>query len=80
MPKPTPKRIVDVATKALTRLTNDGLSATATFTADSKHVVFTSSRGGHEAVWWQPVDGTGVAEQLFDTKDNAQRLAQATKA
>jgi hypothetical protein len=35
-----------------------------------ERVVFMSSRGGREAVWWQSVDGTGVAEQLFDTKDN----------
>ena len=65
--------ILDVASGAFARLTGDGNNVNPSWTADGRRVVFTSTRGGSPAIWWQPVDGSGNPEKLVGTdRDDAE--------
>ena len=59
--------LYDVGSRALTRLTTDGISLVPSWTADGRRVVYISLRGGPSAVWAQPADGSGRAEKLFES-------------
>jgi len=63
--------LCDVASSALSRLTSDNTSANPVWTFDGRRVVYTSSRSGRAAVWWQAADGSAPAEKLFEVPDVA---------
>jgi Tol biopolymer transport system component len=48
----------------LRRLTFGGRNRLPAWTPDGKHVAFQSDRGGDHAIYWQPADGTGIAQRL----------------
>jgi serine/threonine-protein kinase len=50
----------------LTRLTFDGSNDDASWTPDGTRVLFQSNRGGTNALWLEPWDGTGEAEKVLD--------------
>jgi len=58
--------LCDVASTALSRLTSDNTSTNPSWTSDGRRVVYTSSRSGRSAAWWQPADGSAAAEKLFE--------------
>lgn len=61
--------LYDVATKVFRPLTTRA-ARNATWTRDSKKVVFVSTmQGGHATIWSQAVDGSTPAEELFDPPD-----------
>jgi serine/threonine-protein kinase len=51
-------------TSSLRRLTFGGNNRLPAWSGDSKRVAFQSDREGDLAIFWQPADGTGVAERL----------------
>lgn len=55
----------DLRRPPLTRLTTDpGQDWNPVWTADSRRIIFASSSGGQQNLWWQLADGTGAAERL----------------
>jgi serine/threonine-protein kinase len=51
----------------LSRLTFDeAYDRRPRWTADGRHIMFTSDRGGNTDLWMKPADGTGPAELLLD--------------
>ena len=61
--------IYDVALNTLTRLTSEGENYRPEWTPDGRKVLFVSVRSGRSAVWWQPADGSGQAEMLYQPPD-----------
>jgi serine/threonine-protein kinase len=59
--------LYDIAGKTFTKLSDDG--AFAEWSGDGKHVLFRSVREGKSGVWWQPADGSGKAELLYQPED-----------
>ncbi len=57
--------IYDILRNTFTRLTTDGANLRPEWTPDGKRVVFISVRGGQSAIWWQPANGSGPAELLY---------------
>lgn len=58
--------IYELPSGPLTRLTTEGTSNDRPeWMPDSKHVVFRSNRSGSNAVWIQPIDGSGDAKLLY---------------
>ena len=59
--------IWDFRSRNLTRFTNTpALDRYPLWTPDSKSIVFVSDRGGMSAIYRQPADGGGTAEQMTD--------------
>jgi hypothetical protein len=58
--------IYDIQRNTFTRLTSDGGNVRPEWTADGKRVLFRSERAGKVGIWWQPADGSGPAEILYD--------------
>ena len=58
--------IYDTRRNTFTRLTTEGGNARPEWTPDGKRVVFRSERAGKVGIWWQPADGSGPAELLYD--------------
>jgi eukaryotic-like serine/threonine-protein kinase len=58
--------IYDIERNTFTRLTTEGGNSRPEWTPDGKRVVFRSERSGKVAIWWQPADGSGPAEILYD--------------
>jgi serine/threonine-protein kinase len=50
----------------LTRLTFEGRDDDPSWTPDGKRILFDSDRGGDNALWWTPWDGSGAAERALD--------------
>ena len=57
--------VYDVALNTLTRLTTEGSNIRPEWSPDGKRVLFLSSRAGKTGIWWQPADGSGPAELLY---------------
>jgi serine/threonine-protein kinase len=66
--------VLDLATKALTRLTNSGSARNPVWAPDGAHILFVSTHGGRSAIWRQPVDGSAPASKVADTPHNAWQL------
>ena len=58
--------IYNIARNTFTRLTTEGLNIRPEWTPDGRRVVFISTRAGKTAIWWQPADGSGPAELLYE--------------
>ena len=50
----------------LTRLTFEGSDDDPNWTSDGKRILFDSDRGGDNALWIAPWDGSGAAERVLD--------------
>ncbi len=57
--------IFDRAKTTLTKVTTEGVNLRAEWSPDGKRILFVSDRGGKAAFWWQPADGSGPAELLY---------------
>ena len=59
--------IYDMAARTLNRLTRDGYNTRPVWTADGKRVAWTFDvgNGSMQGIRWQPSDGSGRAESLF---------------
>ncbi|MBI3049743.1 MAG: PD40 domain-containing protein [Acidobacteria bacterium] len=52
--------------QTLTRLTFEPAGDTyPVWSSDSGRIIFTSQRVGASGLYWQPADGTGIAERLI---------------
>ena len=60
----------DLSRGTQTRLTIEGQNRNAIWTPDGKRVTFRSSQAGAENLFWQPADGSGVAERLTTSENN----------
>jgi serine/threonine protein kinase len=68
--------VYDIAARSLTRLTTDGAgNDRAEWTPDGTRIIYRSQRQGKEALWWQPVDGSGAAEILLERPGGVQEGA-----
>jgi serine/threonine-protein kinase len=59
----------------LTRLTFEGRDDDPAWTPDGKRILFDSDRGGDNALWWTPWDGSGTAEPVLDRKKRMYRTS-----
>jgi Tol biopolymer transport system component len=59
----------------LTRLSFEGYDDDPSWTPDGKRVLFDSDRGGDNAFWIAPWDGSGAAEQVLDRVGNLFRTS-----
>ena len=57
------------------RAFHDSGNSWPVWTADGKRVTFTSNQGGHQNLFWKPVDGSGPEERL--TTSNNGRSARS---
>jgi eukaryotic-like serine/threonine-protein kinase len=57
--------ILDLGRNAMTRLTLEWSNNLALWTADGSRVAFSSARQGMRSLYWQRVDGQGVAEPVL---------------
>ena len=53
------------------RLTGEGNNQQPIWTPDSARVTFVSDRDGTRSIYWQPADGSGVAEALMTVQDES---------
>ncbi|MGE5102507.1 MAG: TolB family protein, partial [Deltaproteobacteria bacterium] len=59
--------LYDLASHTFTLLVDD--ANFPEWSGDSKRVLFRFSRQGKQAIWWQPADGSGQAELLYQPDD-----------
>jgi WD40 repeat protein len=59
------------------RLTQEGNSTHPIWTPDSRRITFASDRGGAWGIYWQPADGSGVAERLTTAAKGAQQWPES---
>jgi Tol biopolymer transport system component len=58
-------QVFDIASGTLAPLTTDGsFNANPEWTADSKRVIYSSTKDGRSGLWWQPADHSGPAQRL----------------
>ncbi len=57
------------------QLTFGGGNTLAIWTPDGQRVTFTSDRDGKQEIYWQPADGSGVAERLATAEEGMNLLA-----
>ena len=61
--------IADLADGTLERLTREGFNDRPEWTPDGSRVLYSSSRSRANSLWWQPVDGSGPAELVYQGPD-----------
>ncbi|MGH7704117.1 MAG: protein kinase domain-containing protein, partial [Gemmatimonadales bacterium] len=69
--------IADLAAHTAERLTRDGFSDRPEWTPDGGRVMYTSTRTTSNSLWWQPADGSGAAEVLYQAPDAIREAAFA---
>jgi serine/threonine-protein kinase len=57
--------VYDRIDRTFQKLTSDGGAIAPTWSPDGKRILFRASRDGRNEVWWQPADGSGKAEPLY---------------
>ena len=63
--------VLELASGILARVTTAEINAVPEWMPDGRRLVFRSNRAGGRAVfniWWQPIDGSGPAEELYAVK------------
>ena len=55
----------DLVNNTFEKFTTAGSDMRPEWSHDGKRIVFLSGRGGKIGIWWQPVDGSGPAELLY---------------
>ena len=61
--------IADLAAHSAERLTRVGYSDRPEWTPDGTRVMYVSSRTPKNSLWWQPADGSGTAEMVYQSPD-----------
>jgi dipeptidyl aminopeptidase/acylaminoacyl peptidase len=61
--------IADLADGTFERLTREGFNDRPEWTPDGTRVLYSSSRSKANSLWWQPVDGSGPAELVYQALD-----------
>jgi Tol biopolymer transport system component len=62
---------------AIRRLTTGGNNSRPIWTPDGKRVTFTSDRDGTASIYWQPADGSGLAERLTAAEAGTEHYAES---
>ncbi len=58
--------VYDIPGNTFTRVTTEGSNLRPEWSPDGKRILFRSDRDGKIGIWWQPVDGSGPAELLYE--------------
>ena len=61
--------IADLASQAAERLTREGFSDRPEWTPDGRRVLYVDARKPINELWWQPADGSGAAELVYQPTD-----------
>jgi serine/threonine-protein kinase len=61
--------IADLAAGTFERLTREGFNDRPEWTPDGTRIIYSSSRTKANSLWWQPTDGSGPAELVFQWSD-----------
>ena len=61
--------IADLAAGTMERLTREGFSDRPEWSPDGARILYSSSRSSPAALWWQPADGSGPAELVYQGPD-----------
>ena len=61
--------IADLADHTFERLTREGYNDRPEWTPNGNRVMYSSSRSRANSLWWQPADGSGPAELVFQEPD-----------
>jgi serine/threonine protein kinase len=56
--------IYELGTQRLRQLTREGDNTGPLWTRDGRRIVYASTRSGVPSLWWEPDDGSGVAEAI----------------
>ncbi|HEU5256868.1 MAG TPA: hypothetical protein VFU28_12815, partial [Vicinamibacterales bacterium] len=62
---------------SLRRLTFGGVNRFPVWSADSRHLVFQSTRSGDASIWWQLADGSGPPERLTTAPANVAHVPES---
>ena len=61
--------IADLAVGTLERLTREGFNDRPEWSPDGTRILYSSSRSKPASLWWQPADGSGPAELVYQGPD-----------
>jgi Tol biopolymer transport system component len=61
--------IADLVQGTFERLTREGFNDRPEWSPDGSRVLYTSTRTGANSLWWQPADGSGPPELVYQTSD-----------
>ena len=61
--------VADLASQAAERLTREGFSDRPEWTPDGRRVLYVNARKPINELWWQPADGSGAAELVYQPTD-----------
>ena len=62
---------------AIRQLTQEGNNSRPIWTPDGERLTFASDRDGTTSIWWQPADGSGVAEPLTTAQEGVQHWPES---
>ena len=62
---------------AIRQLTQEGNNSRPIWTPDGERLTFASDRDGTTSIWWQPADGSGVAERLTTAEEGTEHWPES---
>ncbi len=62
---------------AIRRVTQEGNNSRPIWTPDGERLTFASDRDGPTSIYWQPADGSGVAERLTTAEEGTSHLPES---